>query len=163
MGPSLFAMVSFQPLRRGGLWFQCLGSCGSVLGVCHVPVLEKQRNRELGLEGVKPALPSGSQLQLPFLSWVLAGCGSRGQGNGEVLRPRAALDPVKLPAADPDSSLLQFGASVSSSVKWWFEVLSFQRVGALTRWLFVFNVSAPCPLPLPLPVHPRALPSLTQS
>ena len=111
--------------------------------MCHVPVLEKQRNRELGLEGVKPALPSGSQLQLPFLSWVLAGCGYRGQGNGEVLRPRAALDPVKLPAADPDSSLLQFGASVSSSVKWWFEVLSFQRVGALTRWLFVFNVSAP--------------------
>ena len=155
MGPSLFAMVSFLPLRRGGLWFQRLGSCGSVLGVCHVPVLEKQRTWELGLEGVKP----GSQLQLPFLSWVLAGCGYRGQGNGEVLRPRAALNPVKTPAADPDCSLLQFGASVSSSVKWWFEVLSFQRVGALTCWLFVFNVSAPCPLPLPLPSTPAPFPA----
>ena len=98
--------------------------------MCLVPVLDKQRTGELGLEGLSPpTLQAPSCSSIPEL--VLAGCGYRGQGNGEVLRPRAALDPVRMPAADPDSSLLQFRASVSSSVKWWFEVLSFWRVGAL--------------------------------
>lgn len=53
------------------------------------------------------------------------------------------------------------GPQVSSSVKWWFEVLSFWRVGALTCWLFVFNVSAPCPfLPPPRPSQPDSKLSL---